>query len=237
MPSVETGERIYAIGDVHGRLDLLEKLLQKIEQDNNGRLLAQTKIIFLGDLIDRGPDSRRVIERAMALANSKYKIIFLKGNHEELFIKAYRGDRRAASVLNRVGGRETLLSYGVTPEEYDHADLGDLLILLAKYIPENHINFIEAFEDWHVSNEYVFVHAGLRPHVPLTSQRQSDLRWIRREFLEHRESHGLMVVHGHSVCQYVDEQSNRIGIDTGAWASGRLTAVALEEERRWYLNT
>lgn len=238
-PATAQGERIYAIGDIHGRLDLLEDLLAQIHTDNAGRASARTTFVFLGDLVDRGPNSRGVVERLMRLAEASGKdlisVVFLKGNHEELLIKAYRGDRQAARLLNRVGGRETLLSYGVTAEEYDAANIDELLALMTPRIPERHIAFLDGFTDWYESGRYLFVHAGIRPDVPLANQRGSDLRWIRREFLEWSGDLGYMVVHGHSISEEVDERSNRIGIDTGAYVTGRLTALAVEGSHRWYL--
>jgi serine/threonine protein phosphatase 1 len=237
QPTVPEGQRLYAIGDIHGRLDLLDNLIEQIGHDNAQRGPAETTRIFLGDLVDRGPDSKGVIERLMEVRRSDPHAVFLKGNHEEIFINAVRGDRRSAALLNRVGGRETVLSYGMSGAEYDNADLGELTKLMAVYVPAAHVHFLDAFEDWHVRGDYLFVHAGIRPGVSLDEQKASDLRWIRREFLDWRESHGRIVVHGHSITTEIDEQPNRIGIDTGAFATGRLTALGIEGADRWYLTS
>lgn len=230
------GERVYAIGDIHGRRDCLDALIALIDVDNAARGKADTKLIFLGDLVDRGADSRGVIERAMHIAKSP-KTVLLMGNHEEILIRAWEGDRKAAGLFHRVGGRETLLSYGVTEAEYDACDLGDLAELVAQHIPVEHVTFMKNFIDQWRCGDYLFVHAGIRPGVPLDEQSGSDMRWIRREFLDDPRDHGLMVVHGHSITEDVEERNNRIGIDTGAFASGRLTALGIEGTERWILST
>ena len=234
--AVPDGLRVYAIGDIHGRLDLLDRLLGMIDADDSQRPPARSELIFLGDLVDRGPDSVGVIERAMALRET-WNVRFLMGNHEEVFLRAVGGDLRALRFLVRIGGRETLLSYGISDEEYRRVDYDGLLALLREKVPEAHIAFLSAFENWIELGDYLFVHAGLRPGVAVEEQKTSDLCWIREDFLSHRESFGKMVVHGHSITEDIDERPNRIGIDTGAFASGRLTAIALEGDRRWYLST
>ncbi len=230
------GERVYAIGDIHGRRDCLDELIGLIDVDNAARGRADTRLVFLGDLVDRGADSCGVVERAMHIAKSP-KTILLMGNHEEILIRAWEGDRKAAGLFHRVGGRETLLSYGVTEAEYDASDLGDLAELIAEHIPVEHIAFMKRFIDQWRCGDYLFVHAGIRPGVPIDEQSGSDLRWIRREFLDDPRDHGLMIVHGHSITEEVDERNNRIGIDTGAFASGKLTALGIEGTDKWVIST
>ena len=234
--AVPDGMRIYAIGDIHGRRDLLDLLLAEIESDDGRRLPARTELIFLGDLVDRGPDSAGVVERLMALGEVR-RARFLMGNHEEVLLRALGGDLRALRFLVRIGGRETLLSYGISPEQYRDLDYDALLPLLQAKVPREHVAFLSAFEKWIEIGDYLFVHAGLRPGVALEEQKMSDLCWIREDFLRHRDSFGKMVVHGHSISEEIDERPNRIGIDTGAFASGRLTAIGLEGDQRWYLST
>jgi serine/threonine protein phosphatase 1 len=231
------GERAYAIGDIHGRLDLLEKLLDRIAFDDKERGPADTTLIFLGDLADRGPDSRGVIERLMAIAASPLKAVFLMGNHEELLINVWDGERKIAPTFNRAGGRETLMSYGITGEAYDGWDLGEVTEATARLIPSEHIDFLRGFQDWYRMGDYLFVHAGIRPGVHLEEQDSTDLRWIRGDFIRSEVDHGVMVIHGHTITDDVDEQPNRIGIDTGAFASGVLTAIGIEGAERWYLRT
>ena len=234
--ALPAGERVYAIGDIHGRRDCLDRLLLAIDNDEKSRAAAQTTIVFLGDLVDRGLDSRGVVERVMQVAKAR-RCILLMGNHEEILIRAWEGDRQAAGLLHRVGGRETLLSYGVAMAAYDACDLGDLAALTGDHVPVEHIAFLRGFLDHWQRGNYLFVHAGIRPGVPLDEQRASDLRWIRRDFLDDDRDHGFMVVHGHSITEAVDERPNRIGIDTGAFASGKLTALGIEGTDRWVIST
>jgi serine/threonine protein phosphatase 1 len=234
--ALPVGQRVYAIGDIHGRRDCLDTLLGQIDADDAKRGRADTALVLLGDLIDRGADSRGVVERAMHIAKSP-KTILLMGNHEEILIRAWEGDRKAAGLFHRVGGRETLLSYGVTDAAYDECDLGDLADLIARHVPVEHIAFLRNSIDQWQCGDYLFVHAGIRPGLPLDEQRATDLRWIRREFLDDPRDHGVMVVHGHSITEDVDHQPNRIGIDTGAFASGKLTALGIEGTETWVLST
>lgn len=231
------GQRVYAIGDIHGRLDLLDELLAKIDADDAARPPSDTTIIFLGDLVDRGPDSRGVVERVMQLKAERPNVRVIAGNHEEIIIRAWAGDKRSAGLLNKVGGRETLMSYGTSELQYDMADLAELTQIAGAHIPQEHIDFFAAAEDFVEIGDYLFVHAGVRPGYAIEEQETSDLRWIRREFTEHRGDFGHVVIHGHSITEKIDEQTNRIGIDTGAFATGTLTAIGLEGADRWFLQT
>lgn len=236
--AVPAGVRIYAIGDIHGRLDLLDDLLFRIDADDRARGSGvRTEIIFLGDLVDRGPDSAGVVARALELKAQGRAVRFLMGNHEEVFVKAMRGSREALRFLVKIGGRATILSYGIPPEQYDALDYDELADMLAAKVPAAHVDFLAGFEDQIRIGDYLFVHAGVRPRVPFAEQAGGDLRWIRGEFLDYRGAHDAMIVHGHTITDDVDEQPNRIGIDTGAFASGRLTALGLEGTSRWYLST
>jgi serine/threonine protein phosphatase 1 len=231
------GQRLYAIGDVHGRLDLLNELLAKIAADDGSRPPASTHVILLGDLVDRGPDSRGVVERVMELADLGGQLHLIGGNHEELMIRTWEGDKRSAGLFNRVGGRETLLSYGVDEIEYESADLAEMTMLAARHVPEAHIRFLKSFQDHLEFGDYLFVHAGVRPGYALEEQERSDMRWIRREFTEYDGDFGHMVIHGHTIVDEIDERPNRIGLDTGAFASGRLSAIGIEGSDRWFLQT
>lgn len=231
------GERLYAIGDIHGRDDLLAELLALIDADNAARAVARTTLVFLGDYVDRGPNSRGVIEALMELEASGRRAVFLMGNHEEVLLLAAEGDRRAASLFDHIGGRETLLSYGVDEIDYEGADFADLAGLIQRHVPEAHLRWMRGLATYHQAGGYLFVHAGVRPGVPLEEQKEADLRWIRSEFLHHEGDHGMMIVHGHSITDTVDPRVNRIGIDTGAFASGRLTALGVEGDRCWSLST
>jgi serine/threonine protein phosphatase 1 len=235
--AVPAGQRVYAVGDIHGRRDLLDLLLARIDADDEARGPADTRLIFLGDLVDRGNDSRGVVERLMALGRSSDNVTFLKGNHEELFVKVCAGDARATGLFHRVGGRATMLSYGMSEDDYDGADFGELTAMITDHVPPSHIAFLDGFDDWMIVGDYLFVHAGIRPGLTIDEQEPSDLRWIRTEFTEDDSDHGLMVVHGHSITQTVDERANRIGVDTGAFASDVLTAIGIEGEERWFIDT
>lgn len=236
-PCVPAGIRVYAVGDIHGRLDLLDMLLEMIDADEADQAPAETHLVFLGDLIDRGPDSAGVVERLRRLAETRDRVHFVMGNHEELFLRTLAGDKRAAPMFCRVGGRETALSYGIAPADYDGYDYDELSAALQEKVPAEHRDFLSGFGNWCEFGNYLFVHAGIRPGVALADQRTGDLRWIRREFLQHRDSFDRVVVHGHSITDDIDLRPNRIGIDTGAFATGRLTAIGLEDTDRWFLVT
>ena len=237
--AVPPGERVYAIGDIHGCCDLLERLIAQIEADDAGRTAARTTLIFLGDLVDRGPESAQVVERLrqLALARPEGSTRFLLGNHEEVFLAALAGDIKAMKFFNRIGGRETILSYGVSRAEYDNADYAELLAAVQRSVPEAHVAFLRGFEDLIIVGDYAFVHAGVRPEAPLANQRAGDLRWIRDEFLGFRGTFEKVIVHGHTISDEVESGPNRIGLDTGAYASGKLSAMGFEGDRRWILQT
>jgi serine/threonine protein phosphatase 1 len=235
---IPDGTRIYAIGDIHGRNDLLVQLLAKIEADDAARGGAETQIIFLGDLVDRGPDSADVIDTAMALSKQGRNVRYLMGNHEEVFVQACRtGDPKTLRFFLKIGGDATLQSYPITRAEYVELDIEQLAARLKTLVPEAHLAFLESFEDMIVIGDYAFVHAGVRPGVPLSAQKKSDLRWIRDEFVGQRGDLEKVIIYGHTIYDEVDERGSRIGIDTGAYDSGVLTAIGLEGGERWYLQT
>jgi serine/threonine protein phosphatase 1 len=192
-------------------------------------------IVLLGDLIDRGEDSAGVVASARALA-ARRDVHILCGNHEEMLLRSL-DDVEVLRRFLRFGGRETVLSYPVDRQAWDGATLAEARQLMRRAIPEADIAFIRRFEDWVLCGDYLFVHAGIEPGVPLEQQTHEHLRWIREPFLSHGGDHGHVVVHGHTI---VDEPAilhNRIGIDTGAFMSGWLTALGLEGEDRWLIET
>lgn len=235
--SVPLGTRVYAVGDIHGRLDLLDDLLRRMEADNASRGPADTTVIFLGDLIDRGPDSAGVVQRLLELGEGTDKVHFLLGNHEEVFLRAMAGEKKALPFFLRIGGKETVLSYGISAQEYNECDYPELLALLRERVPQAHLDFLSSFEDLVVLGDYAFVHAGVRPGVPLEAQKPETLRWIREEFLNSVEPFEKIVIHGHTISDEVEQGPWRIGIDTGAYVSGRLTAMGFEGAERWILQT
>ncbi|MCP8890412.1 metallophosphoesterase family protein [Sphingomonas faeni] len=237
QPEIPEGRRVYAVGDIHGRADLLDELIALIEEDERTRGPAQTTLIFLGDIVDRGPASAAVVQRLMDLAATRDDVRFLLGNHEEIFLGALDGEPKALRLFCRIGGRETVISYGMEPSEYERLDYEELVHRLEDLVPPPHRAFLSAFEDMIVIGDYAFVHAGVRPDTPLDQQRTSDLRWIRDPFLDHRSALEKTIVHGHTMTDEIEQRGHRIGIDTGAYASGRLTALGMEGAATWSLQT
>jgi len=235
--SVPPGRLIYAVGDIHGRADLLHDLLAQIDADRQSRTAEHVTIIFLGDLIDRGPQSAQVVDFLSGFAPDATEVLFILGNHEEVLLRSLQGERSALSLFNRIGGRETALSYGIPEQTYRDCDYDQLVELLCNAVPQEHIDFLSGFEDLIVIGDYAFVHAGVRPGEPLARQRISDLRWIRSDFLSHDGPLEKTIVHGHTIADEVEITPNRIGIDTGAFASGKLSAIGLQDDRRWILQT
>lgn len=236
-PRGKEGARAYAVGDVHGRLDLLETLLAKIDEDNAGRPPKKTYIVFLGDLIDRGPDSAGVVERLRNYRPDFATPVFLGGNHEEVLLRIVAGEHEIFGDWLSFGGAECVASYGLDPRSLGRKEPAAAARQLVEALPSGHVEFLESFADTFRFGDYLFVHAGIRPGVALAEQDQFDLRWIREPFLGEAEEHGMVIVHGHTIFPKVDERSNRIGIDTGAYRSGVLTAIGIEDEERWYLST
>jgi len=236
-PSVPPGYRVYAVGDVHGRLDLLDDALSRIEADIDSRARAQNIIVFLGDLIDRGPSSAQVIERVRTYRRPAVRTVFLSGNHEEVLLRLLRGESRFLRDWLSFGGAQCARSYGISSTALKRMDPGQAVEVLRQKIPGHDQAFLKSFVDTFRIGSYLFVHAGVRPGVPLSDQTQADLRWIRRPFLENDDDHGFVVVHGHTIAEQVDVRANRIGLDTGAYRSGVLTAMGLEGRERWFLQT
>ena len=221
---------------MHGCAEQLEQLIALIARDHTERGPAEQTVILLGDLLNRGPDSARVVAQARALIGSGIGRL-VKGNHEELFVLACQGDHRAARTLMDNGGSATLASFGLTQAEIDHGNYHDLAGLLKTRIARDVVGFLEQADEKIAIGDYLFVHAGVRPGIPIGEQKPADLRWIRHEFLASQASHGAMVVHGHSISEEPAELDNRIGIDTGAYRTGVLTAIGLEGTQRWFLST
>jgi serine/threonine protein phosphatase 1 len=234
--AVPNGRRVYAIGDVHGRLDLLNQLLDLIAEDQRGRPWVEIEIVLLGDLIDRGPDSAGVVRRAMR-PTPHARVTALMGNHEASMIQALQGDMRVMELWLNVGGVQALDSWGVDADLIDDASLEQLCEAANARIPQRELLWISQMPQSMLIGDYYFVHAGVRPGVPIEEQSASDSYWIRQEFLKSRRDHGAIVVHGHSAATQVDEKPNRIGLDTGAYQTGRLTALGLEGNERWFLST
>lgn len=231
------GQRAYVVGDIHGRLDLLDKLLEQIHRDIAERPKCKTSLVFVGDLIDRGPSSAQVVERLRTYRHEGVRAVFLLGNHEEVLLRILTGETGLLTKWRWFGGTQCLESYGIDTSTLKMVDEATALERIRKAIPEEHVAFIRSFVDTCRFGDYLFVHAGIRPGVPVDQQQQSDLRWIREPFLLDETNHGFVVVHGHTIHPQVDEQPNRIGIDTGAFRTGVLTSLAIEGTERWTLDT
>lgn len=235
-PAIPAGTRVYAIGDIHGCFDLYQKLLSQIEADNAARAPAKVVVILLGDLVDRGPNSKEVVAAAMVKPAFADDHVVLRGNHEEIFLDAFTDSARVLDVWSQVGGQATLASYGISAQ-YVFKGPEALERVLRNEIPRTHIAFLSSLPINHQIGDYFFVHAGVRPGVPLDRQTERDMLWIRNSFLDSTDYHGAVIVHGHTPVEEVEDEPNRIGLDTGAYLSGVLSAVGLEGEDRWYLQT
>lgn len=236
-PRVPAGIRVYAIGDIHGHDDLFADLLGKIEADHRSRDPAQSVVILLGDLVDRGPDSRAVVERALGLKNRFDTVRWLVGNHEECFLAALERDIQRVRYFIRIGGDATIRSYWRDDKSYGEACYEEVAEALPIIVPRSHVEFLKSGEDMIMIGDYIFVHAGVRPGIPLDRQNKQDLRWIREEFLTSDHDYGGVVVHGHSISKTVENLGNRIGIDTGAYCYGVLSALCLEDDRQSILQS
>ena len=228
LPRGPEGKRCYAIGDVHGRLDLLKDLFRQIAADIAFLPHAETTIVMLGDLIDRGPDSCGVIEFLRKPPDIGAKLVCLKGNHEEMMLQGMSGNTLSLKKWISLGGDQCIRSYGIEPGQIIGRDVETVRSILESAIPFAHLDFIRTFNNSARFGDFLFVHAGIRPGVRLEAQATSDLRWIRKAFLESKRDHGFVVIHGHSVTTDIQHRPNRIGIDTGAHKTGILTAVRIE---------
>jgi serine/threonine protein phosphatase 1 len=229
-------ERLYVVGDIHGRSDLLDRLTAEIVRDLDGHPVASALTVTLGDYVDRGSDSRGVLDR---LIRNPFPtaLISLKGNHESL-MAAFLDDPAVAGHWRHLGGLETLHSYGVPVaalmmgKDYAQAAAG-----LRTAMPPSHLAFLESLPTSMMVGNYFLCHAGVRPGVPLGCQAEQDLLWIRDEFLSSRADFGKIVVHGHTPADAPEVLPNRINVDTGAFMTGRLTCAVLEQERVRFLST
>lgn len=231
--------RIYAIGDIHGRLDLFRKLIADVAIDNRLRDPMVTGIVLLGDVIDRGPQSAQLLRACRELTRMTDRFIMLKGNHEAMMVTALRHDFSFLAPWLRYGGRETLHSFGMTDAEIDDPEPFDLAADARRRIGEDLLDWVDSLPVTLRAMDYLFVHAGIRPGIPLKEQEEDDLLWIRNEFLNSEEDFGgLVVVHGHTVFEGKPGiTDHRIGIDTGAYYTGQLTAVGLEQGEGWIFST
>lgn len=232
-------QRIHAIGDVHGRLDLLTALHADIVADRQARPHdGSDVVVYLGDYVDRGPYSREVIEYLLNDPLPGFTAVHLMGNHDEAML-SFLDDAGIGPTWASFGGESTLLSYGVrtTPDMIGMRRFEAMRRQLVANIPSSHIAFLRGLQLSYEAGDYLFAHAGIRPGVPLDRQDREDLLWIRGTFLSSVADHGKVIVHGHTPTEAPEVRANRIGIDTGAFASGILTCLVLEGEERRLLST
>ena len=243
------GVCLYAVGDIHGRMDLLTRLVELIDAD--AALLPEgvkPQIIFLGDYIDRGLQSRDVIEYFASGALDRYDPVFLLGNHEEALLR-FLQEANFGTQWTRYGGGETLYSYGFAPPNTrtslnSHEEMAKVREAWNKLwsdfrdrLPKPHLDFLQSLKPYHVAGDYLFVHAGLRPGLSLDEQTQRDMLWIREEFLDDGAPFEHLIVHGHTPEDAIYRDDRRIGLDTGAFLTGRLSAARLFGTDVAFLNT
>ncbi len=227
QPRVPEGVRVYAFGDIHGRSDLLKQMFAVIDADMARNPIERAIEVFLGDYIDRGPDSAHTID--LLLERSLYsETVFLAGNHEAFFLEVLR-DPAKIDLWRQLGGLQTLMSYGLRPmPNPTAAEQAHLIKQLMQIMPADHLRFLQSLKPFFVCGDFFFVHGGVRPGVPLREQHESDLLWIRSEFLDSEENFGKYIVHGHTPVEKPDVRPNRINIDTGAYATGKLTLLRIQ---------
>jgi serine/threonine protein phosphatase 1 len=230
---VPAGDRVYAIGDIHGRLDLLRSLHEQIRADWLTRPGARGTIVYLGDYVDRGSDSRGVVDDLLEAPPCGMTPVYLRGNHEQMLLDFLDGGPSGMWLSN--GGEATLSSYGLSRPAIAGGEL--LRDQFRHLLPRHHLEFLRALIPMYCIGDYCFVHAGVRPGVPLELQDINELIWIRGLFLDSDTDFGKIVVHGHSITPQVEWRTNRIGIDTGAYLSGRLTCLVLDGADRRILQT
>jgi len=236
VPQLPDGLRIYAIGDVHGRADLLSSPLAAIDADLVAHPAARTLHVFLGDYIDRGPNSRQVIDLVIACGRD-HETVLLKGNHET-YPALFLNDPSVLGEWRFLGGLETLMSYGLKPwKGADGQEQRTLAKGFATVLPPGHARFLSELKTSFCCGDFFFVHAGVKPGVPLERQREEDMLWIREDFLLHEEDFGKLIVHGHTPVREPDFRDNRINIDTGAYATGKLTCLIIEGDELALLST
>lgn len=237
--SLPKGLRLYAVGDVHGRVDLLRKLRHQVLEDAMSADTETRKVIvYLGDYIDRGQQSREVLDLLIHEPLPSFQSIFLQGNHEASLLE-FLDDAAAGPSWFSVGGDATALSYGVAmPRDLSGDErFAAIRLALRRSLPAEHLDFLRNLKLILEAGDYVFVHAGLRPGVAIRQQKSRDLLWIRDSFLNHGDDFEKVVVHGHSLSHRPEVRKNRIGIDTGAYATNVLTALVLEAGRRRFIDT
>jgi len=235
-------QTIYAIGDIHGDLEQLLQVHQHVQQDVNNHAIEDYKIVHVGDLVDRRSDSRGVLDYLMAGHADNAPWVTLKGNHDRLFEWFLEDATRKDPILRpdytwlhpRMGGRDTLRSYGVKVE--DDYDLKTVEAKARAAVPQDHRDFLKALPLCFENEHFFFTHAGIRPGVPLEEQTEDDLIWIRHDFLDSTKQHPKIIVHGHTPVDDVIHYGNHINIDTGAAYGRKLSTIVIEDRNVWLLD-
>ena len=236
-PRVPAGSRVYAVGDIHGRADLLRQIHQLIHEDAYAQQAERNVVVYLGDYIDRGPHSPEVLDILIHEPLPGFQSVHLAGNHEDTLLR-FLGDGSVVELWLEYGGIPTLHSYGVKPPVLESSrDILRAQEELREKLPPEHLRFMRGLALSHTEGDWFFVHAGCKPGVPLEAQVPEHALWIRGEFLGCEKDFGKIVVHGHTVTDEPVVRRNRIGIDTGAFASGRLTCLVLDGENWSFLQT
>jgi serine/threonine protein phosphatase 1 len=228
--------RLYVIGDIHGRADLLDNIVDKIQRDIDEHERSDCITVTLGDYVDRGPDSKGVLDR---LVRNPFptRYIGLKGNHE-LMLESFMRDPSVGERWRRLGGLETLYSYGVSVADLMRGKgFESAARALKAVVPLKHVEFLSSLSPYFSIGDYFLCHAGVRPGVPLEDQKVEDLLWIRDEFLNSTMDFGKFVIHGHSPREWPEVRPNRVNIDTGAFATGRLTCLVVDGDHGRFLFT
>lgn len=228
------GVRLYAIGDVHGEAALLARMHAAIEDDLSRHPGRDFRIIHLGDYVDRGPDSKGVLDRLAEATRRESRIVSLCGNHDVGFLD-FMAEPRADGLFAHNGGDRTARSYGVELDFLDPVALRAGHAALVHAIPDAHLDFLSGLADRASFGDFFFCHAGVKPGVPLDEQDPADLIWIRWAFLSHTGLYEKVIVHGHTPVTRPEVLSNRVNVDTGAFLSGRLTALVIDGAEKWVL--
>lgn len=236
MPNLPDNMCIYAVGDIHGRADLLHQLHHLISEDAEKYPNHQHIIIYLGDYIDRGHASKQVIDKLLHPALNNFHSIYLRGNHENMLIE-FLNDRSLGELWFMNGGLETLKSYNISLSVLNELNYQKLKDLLLEKLPPEHVTFFQTLKTHHIEGSYFFCHAGINPNNPLDNQSDDDLMWIRDPFLRSKKEFGKIIVHGHTVSQKPTLLPNQIGVDTGAVFTDHLTCVVLTNEAPYFLST
>jgi serine/threonine protein phosphatase 1 len=226
-PRLPEGIRVYAFGDIHGRSDLLKDMFTVVDADLARNPVDRPIHVFLGDYVDRGPDSAGTLDLLIDRGRH-FETVYLKGNHEAYMLEVLRDPGKLAE-WRKFGGLPTLMAYGIQPSlSSDAVEQAALIEMLVKQMPEAHLRFLQSLLPSFVCGDFLFVHAGVRPGIPLKEQTEADMLWIRDEFLDSKENFGKFIVHGHTPVREPDIRPNRVNIDTGAYATGNLTLLTIQ---------